>query len=240
MSRSDGKVSISAVPPWRMSFKAIFFDSDGLLVDTERINLQATHEIFSSIGVEISWDWYIRENLQKGRSSFELAREKGISETEIEKLWWLREKRIEELLKENVPVIDGVYEVLEKIQGKFVLGVVTSRRKEPFETILNKTDLRRFFQFFITRDDVENIKPHPDPYLKAVEFSGERKEDCVALEDSQRGVQSAKDAGITCFAIPSELTREHYFSTADKVLNSIRELPEHLMSPGSIHASVMD
>jgi len=206
--------------------KAIFFDNDGLLVNTEPVYLQATQEILANIGVEMPKDWYIKENLGKGHSSFLLAEEKGISEDRILALRRERDERYGELLKDGVQMLDGVPEVLELLQGKFVMGVVTSSRKHHFEIILEKTGLRKYFSFFITADDVKKHKPDPEPYLTALKLTGQLKENCLALEDSYRGVQAAKAAGLTCFAIPDALTSAHDFSIADKVLGSIREVPD--------------
>ena len=206
-------------------FKAVFFDNDGLLVDTEGLYFQSVQEVFAPVGIEISREWYIRENLGTGRSSFELAKEKGLSEEEIAKLRRERNERYGELLREKVRPMDGVPEVLAMLHGKFQMGVVTSGRKAHFDIIMEMTGLRRFFDFFVTEQDVKKLKPNPEPYLKAVELSGHAKEHCLVLEDSFRGVQAAKAAGLTCYAIPDELTRTQDFSIADKVLESIRELP---------------
>jgi HAD superfamily hydrolase (TIGR01509 family) len=207
------------------AFKAIFFDNDGLLVDTEPLYFRSIQEVFAPAGVEISREWYIRENLGKGTSSFDLAREKSLPEEQIKKLRCQRNERYGELLAEHVHAIDGVHDVLKMLQGKLLMGVVTSSRKDHFDIIKEKTGLGQYFDFFITGDDVKNTKPNPEPYLKAVEQSGQAKEHCLVVEDAYRGVQAAKAAGLTCYAIPDELTREHNFSTADKVLRNIRELP---------------
>ena len=207
------------------NFKAIFWDCDGLLVDTETLYFRSVQEVFAPIGVEMSREWYIRENLGKGRSSFELARGRGLSEEQMTQLRQRRNERYNELLAEHIAVFDGIYDVLGMLQGKFLMGVVTSSQKQHFDIIMDKTGLRRFFDFFITGDDVEHLKPSPEPYLKALEHSGYLKEQCLVLEDSHRGVQAAKAAGLTCFAVPDELTRGQNFSTADRVLGSIRELP---------------
>ena len=210
-------------------FQAIFFDNDGLLVATEPLYFKATQEIVASVGVEISEEWYVRENLGKGSNAFDLAKEKGISDDEIVKLRQKRDDLYEKMLRENVEVLGGVIEVLEKLQGKFIMGIVTTSRKNHFNVIMEKTNLRRFFSFFITRDDASHSKPHPEPYLKAIQMSGIPKEQCLVLEDSLRGVGAAKAAGLTCYAIPQSWTRTHDFSSADRILNSIKELPQILL-----------
>ncbi len=212
-------------PPRHMGFKAVFFDMDGLLVDTELLMFNATQEILTGAGVGISKDWYIRENLGKGVSSVELAREKGISDQEVEVLRKRRNDRYGEILNESVTPIDGVTEVLEKLHGRFLLAVVTGSRRDHFDIIMQKTRLLRFFDFCITGEDVTNIKPDPESYATAIVRAHQKKEHCLALEDSHKGVRAAKAAGLTCYAIPDALTKTHDFSTADKVLKSIRELP---------------
>lgn len=205
--------------------KAIFFDNDGLLVDTEPLYFQSVQETFAPLGIEVSREWYIRENLGKGRSTFDLLEGKNLSKEEIKQLREKRNDRYGELLAEHVRPIDGVQETLETLRGGFFMGVVTSSRKSHFEIIMKETRLDSFFSLFITGDDVEHIKPDPEPYLKALKMSGFESEQCLVLEDSSRGVEAAKAAGINCFAIPDELTKSHDFSKADKVLKNMREVP---------------
>ena len=76
--------------------------------------------------------------------------------------------------------------------------------------------------------DYAKSKPAPDPYLKAVELSGFTKEECIAVEDSERGLLAAKNAGIRCYVIPTELTKYSNFNSADKILGNISELPDLL------------
>ncbi len=208
-----------------MKFKAIFFDSDGLLVDTEGLSFETTRRVFASVGVEMTKEWYIRENLGKGRRSAELLQSHGIPEGQILELMHQRGEMYAQFLQKEVMPMDGVREVLETLRGKCILGVVTSSRKEYFDIIMKKTHLRSFFDFVVNREDVQNIKPDPEPYLKALEISKQSPEECLALEDSYRGVQAAKAAGLTCYAISDELTRTQNFSIADRVLHSIREIP---------------
>ena len=206
------------------NIKAVFFDNDGLLVDTESLYLDATREIFAPYGVEVPLDWYIHQHLGEGVSVFGLLLAKGIPEQKIAELQAARYKRYEEMLG-GIRAIDGVIEVLEQLHGKFILAVVTSGRKESLDIVTHKTGLGHFFDFVITSDDVKNTKPDPEPYLKAIELSGQEKAHCLALEDSSKGARAAKAAGITCFAIPDALTKFHDLSMADKVLGSIREVP---------------
>jgi len=117
------------------------------------------------------------------------------------------------------------------------MAVVTSSRRVHFEIIHRRSGLLKYFDFVITGEDCPTYKPDPGPYLLATARSGFRKEECLAIEDSQRGLLAAKRAGIGCFMIPTELTRGGNFSSADRVLSSISEVPSALMhvdrEPGS-------
>ncbi len=213
------------------NFKAIFFDNDGLLVDTESLWLEATRKTLAPFGITITDEWYAKEVLGKGGEMIPvLLKEYGISQEKVVELRNLRNNLYGEMLKENVKTIDGVREVLEMLEGKFLMGVVTTSSSKHFDIIMEKTGLRKYFSFFVTFEDVVNPKPDPEPYLKAIELSKIPKDQCLVLEDSGRGVKAAKAAGLTCYAIPEAWSKSHDFSSADKVLGSIRELPNILFN----------
>ena len=118
--------------------------------------------------------------------------------------------------------------VLDTLHGKYVMGIVTSSRRDHFDVIHAKTDLLRYFDFVLTAGDFPRTKPHPDPYLLAIERSGVAQAECIAIEDSERGLEAATLAGIRCIAIPTMLTRSCSFEGAHRVLDSIREVPAAL------------
>jgi len=70
-----------------------------------------------------------------------------------------------------------------------------------------------------------HFKPHPEPYLKALELSGFSREECLVIEDSPRGLAAAVSAGIRCMVIPSKFTSGNNFTGAYKILKSVRDLP---------------
>jgi len=206
-------------------FEAIFWDNDGLLVDTEPLYFQSTREVFEDIGLEYSYEWYVNQHLSKGVSSFDFAVQQGVLHEKIAELREKRDLRFEELLKEGVTIVDGVHDVLKVLHKNCVMGVVTGSSRKNLDVMHEKTGLLEFFNFIITADDVKKVKPDLEAYIRAVQYSGKPKAHCLVLEDSVRGVKAAKDAGLTCFAVPDQTTKTHDFSIADKVLKNIRELP---------------
>jgi len=204
--------------------RAIFWDNDGVLVETEHLYFQATQETLASIGIELTRDDYIALFLVEGRGAWHIAEQRGVSPAAIARLRNDRNARYSELLAHAPRVIAGVTEVLDALHGRYVMGVVTSSRKDHFDVIHRNTGLLKYFDFVLTASDFTRVKPDPEPYVRAVARSGVPADACVAIEDSARGLESARAAGIGCIVVPTELTRLSEFAGADRVLGSIGEL----------------
>lgn len=204
--------------------KAIFWDNDGVLVDTERLYFSATQQILSTVGVTLTKEMYVDLILVQGKGAWHLVKEKGISEDGVGHLRNERNSLYGKLLLQENTIIDGAKEVLDTLHKKYVMGIVTSSRKDHFELMHQSSGLLKYFDFILTGDDYTKYKPNPEPYLMAVDRSGFKKEECLAIEDSERGLTSAKAAGIHCYIIPTELTQNGNFSRADKVLTNIKDI----------------
>ncbi|MBU2054838.1 MAG: HAD family phosphatase [Proteobacteria bacterium] len=208
--------------------RAVFWDNDGVLVDTEKLYFQATRELLLRAGVTLTEPLFKRISLLEGRSAFDLATEKGLPQAEIDQLHEERNRRYTELLNGGIRILDGVQEALGALRGRALMGIVTSSRKVHFDAIHSGTGLLPWFDFVLTREDYRLSKPNPEPYLLAVRKSGFDAEECVVIEDSERGLQSALAAGIRCLIVPNDLTRGGDFAGAWRILNSSREVPAEI------------
>lgn len=204
--------------------KAIFWDNDGILVDTEILYFRANKEIFSKLGVNLDEDTYAENFLKRSKGVWHLAEQMGFTKDEIIKLRDERNSIYSGLLKTDLKIINGAEEVLKHLYGKIKMGIVTSSRRDHFEIIHKYTGFRKYFDFEITSDECDETKPSPKPYLTALEISGLKKEECVIVEDSERGLNAALKAGIKCYIIPTELTKNSDFTGAEKVLGDINEI----------------
>ncbi|HUI30167.1 MAG TPA: HAD family phosphatase [Candidatus Acidoferrales bacterium] len=208
--------------------KAILWDNDGVLVDTEYLYFTATQQLLASEGITLTEEMYVDLLLVQGRSAWHLAEAKGMSPAEVSQLRDQRNALYLKLVTTEARVIDGVEEVLSVLHGRYLMGVVTSSRREHFEAVHSKTGLMKYFTFVLTGDDYSKFKPDPEPYLLAVQKTGFKPEECIAVEDSERGLTAATDAGLKCIVIPRGLTRFGKFQGAYKILKSIRELPAEI------------
>lgn len=204
--------------------KAIFWDNDGVLVDTEKFYFEANRFVFSKHGVEITEEIYVENYLKNAIGAWHMLNAKGYPEEMIASIRKERNEYFAKLLEEQSEVIAGAEEVLKTLCGKVMMGIVTSSRKDHFEMIHKKTGFKKYFDFILTADELEKLKPNPDPYLKALQRSGFKKEECIIVEDSERGLKAAIAAGIKCYVIPTHLTKNSDFTGAEKILNNISEI----------------
>jgi len=203
--------------------KAVFWDNDGVLVDTEELFYDTTRAVLSSAGFELTPEQFTAYALRQGRSVFELL-EETIDESEVERLRSERNARYAERLAAGVAPIDGIEAVLASLAGRVTLAVVTSSNPEHLEIMHRHTGLLRYFDFVLTNRDYAHTKPHPAPYLTALARSGLVPEECIVIEDSERGLAAAQAAGLRCVVVPRGLTRGGAFRGAYRVLDDTREI----------------
>jgi HAD superfamily hydrolase (TIGR01509 family) len=206
--------------------KAIVFDFDGTILDTEVPVYDAWQEIYVEHGCALAFDKWATcigtadtfdpcDDLQEilGRALDAAALEAR------------HRRRTDELIAAQA-VRPGVREYLEAAARLgLALGVASSSSRRWVEGHLIRLGLRDCFAAVRCADDVPKVKPDPALYRVAVEALGVRPEDALALEDSPNGVLAAKRAGLTCVAVPNPLTARLDLSGADLRLASLAELP---------------
>lgn len=213
-------------------FKAIFWDNDGVLVDTEPLYFRANRQVLARLGIALDREGFREHFLRRAQGAFHLATAAGLPESEIPALRAERNRIYAELLRTEALAVPGASEALAALRPRFAMGVVTSSRREHFELIHARTGFTRHFDFVVTSDDVSAAKPDPEPYRRALALCGRPPAECLAIEDSERGLAAARAAGIACWVIPNELTRGGDFRAADRVLASIAEVPR-LLGPNA-------
>jgi HAD superfamily hydrolase (TIGR01509 family) len=208
--------------------KAIVFDFDGLILDTEVPDYEAWQEIFAEHGGVLSRaDWSAIIGIGAAELPFspydrlEAHLGRAIDREEVRRR--RHQRYLERVHAEQI--MAGVEDLIAAAQGLGLkLAVASSSDRAWVEGHLTRLGLRHHFEAVKTADDVQRTKPAPDLYLAATEALGVRPEEAVALEDSANGVTAAKRAGLYCVAVPNAMTHELPLDHADLRLNSLADM----------------
>ena len=209
-----------------MSLRALIFDFDGLIVDTETAIYQAWREVYAEHGEELDLATYA-DCVGSDHGQFDPMQHldellgRGLDWSVLEPR---KQARIHELLA-GQPALPGVVELLTAAAAEEVgCAVASSSSLDWVGGWLERLSLVHHFQVVRTRDHVGRIKPHPDLFLAAAEALGVPPESAVVLEDSENGLRAATAAGMRCVAVPNPITAAGAFDGAAKRVDSLAEV----------------
>lgn len=207
--------------------EAIIFDMDGVLVDSEPHHVAIEKHQFNLNGISISNEEHQKfmgttsENMwRKIASRYQLERpvEELIEQNQTESLRYFNELP-------GIPVMPGLVDLLEKLKSKnYPLAVASSSVPEIIELILQKTDLRKYFQVVVSGQEADKSKPEPDVFLLAAQKLGVIPKNCMVVEDSENGIKAALAAGMICVAYQSPGVDPKTQEKADIIVKSFDQL----------------
>lgn len=208
--------------------KGILFDFDGTLVDSETFHFRSARDLFKrDFGVEIDMEYYNQKmaGIPLSKSSPDFIRELKLPTTPQEVTKAFDVHTSEMLAKEAVPMMPHALEAIQFFEDRGCrLGIVTGSGRRDVSLTLRRLELYERFQILITNDEVENVKPHAEPYLKGIAGLGLPVEEIVALEDSPNGLTSATGAGLTCIGIQREPVLSQRMTSVFKLFEGFDEV----------------
>ena len=208
----------------RIIKKGAIFDFDGLMFDTESYYLKALDKVVAYYGKTMNPQAVRNQMGVAGKAMIEILRQDLEIDDTIEGLTKTIRTYFKDIKDAEIMPMPGLKEVATQLTEKGVKICVCSSNKTALIThFLIKYRLKELFPIIVSSDDVENIKPHPEPYLKAARMIELDPKDCLAFEDSSVGVESAREAGMDCIAIPTEWTKTMDFSRATQILPSLED-----------------
>jgi HAD superfamily hydrolase (TIGR01509 family) len=206
--------------------QALIFDFDGLILETEEPIYQSWQEIYREYGCELSFEYW---SSIIGTSDFasspitNLEKQVGIPILRDEITKKQHEREMELVLQK--PVLPGVEEYLTRAHElKMGIGLASSSTCEWVTGHLKRLDLLHYFDSIKGSDDVEKTKPDPALYNAVINELGVKAGEAIVFEDSPKGIQAAKSAGLFCVVVPNALTRKLPLDNADMILESLNDL----------------
>lgn len=206
--------------------KAVVFDFDGLIFDTETHEYRVLQEIYGSHGAELPlqiWGQCIgtHANFFDAYQYLEQCTGKPVDREALAQ----QRRQMFELRVENETARPGVESYLQAAKRLGLkIGLASSSNREWVTRWLGKLDLLRYFECIRTSDDVEVVKPDPTLYLQACQCLGVQPEEAIAFEDSPNGALAAKRAGMNCVIVPNLVTESLTFGEHDLRLTSMAEV----------------
>lgn len=178
--------------------KAVIFDMDGVLVDSEKLWKKAEHEIFSSLGANVTEDLTTVTQSMTTDQVIEFWYSKfpwkNKSSIDVEKLVV---ERVIQLIETSDCCISGIKQFIECLRlYNFKIGLATNSPKLVIPSVLQRTQTTNLFDVILSANDVKNGKPHPEIYLKTAEKLNILPIECLVIEDSLYGIKAAKSAGM--------------------------------------------
>ena len=206
--------------------KAVIFDMDGVIIDSEPIHFEVDMQTMREFGVNISKD---ELNKYVGTTNEymlnDLINKYKIQKSIKEILEYKMELTIRRIKETKINAISGIPELLISLKHNNIKTAIgSSSPKELIITVIEKFQLGKYFDCIVSGDEVKEGKPKPDIYLEVSKRIGVNPEECIVIEDSRNGVLAAKNAGMKCFGFRNVNSGNQDLSKADIIVDSIRNI----------------
>ena len=203
--------------------KAIIFDMDGVLIDSEKIWDNAEKTVFSSYGISVTEkDQLLTRNMNMLEVS-EYWSKKAIRPFSLETSQQQVIEHVCQQIQKKPLAMQGALNLLRHIQlSNLPIGLATNAPKQVCSTVLTCLEIEAYFNSIQTADDVENTKPHPEIYLKSAENLQVEPHHCLVFEDSPTGVKAAHEAGMQVIYVnPRRMADASILTIIRSALNSL-------------------
>lgn len=202
--------------------KAIIFDCDGVLFDSEPYFELGTKELIRTYGIELSQEIFDRNIGGTGRMMCDDILKSYPSipddlDTITDKFFQYTDQY---LMADNIQPFDGLYDFVKSLHDKgYKLAIASSSPKYYVQHKLDLFNIAQYFDLMVCKDDVTKCKPDPQVYNVTVEKLGFNKEECIVIEDATNGIKSAKNAGLYCVAYKASIVKQDTSLADEEVFN---------------------
>jgi HAD superfamily hydrolase (TIGR01509 family) len=214
--------------------KAVLFDMDGVIVDTEPLHHKAYHLMFKDINIEVSDSLY---DSFTGQSTLSICKTLCVQfklQLEPQTLVALKRAHFKLLFEtdKSLKLIEGVLDLIKDYHTNgLVLVLASSASIDTINRVFKRFDLDPYFVSKLSGADLKASKPHPEIFINAAKATGYSITECMVIEDSTNGIRAAKAAHIFCVGFKSEHSKNQDYSKADMVVERLSEISYKKISP---------
>ncbi len=204
--------------------KAVVFDLDGLMFNTEDVFNLSGHELLRRRGKEMTHELLTQMMGRRAHEAFQAMVEMHDMTESIDDLLAESGDIFKSLLEDHLAPMPGLYQIFEVIESKQLPKAVATSSSRPYlHDILGRFDLLSRFELTLTAEDVTHGKPHPEIYQTAAEKLQIAPEEMMVFEDSEAGTKSAAAAGAIAISVPHEHSKSHNFDVAYMVADALND-----------------
>lgn len=220
-----------------MKLKAILFDLDGTLVDSELFHFECWNEILMEADVSMTYSDWLKDyaGIPLAQNALSLSKKYELH-TPLDQLISRREQlSIKRMADNEVPLMYYAKEFLDFCQQtSLTMALVTGSNRNEVNSIFKQNDLKKYFDLIITNDDVKHSKPNPECYNQCRAQLGLEKEECLVFEDTVNGLKAAKAADLTCYAIQRHEQQHASLQQADRLFLNFEQAKDYLVTQNMI------
>ncbi len=204
---------------------AVIFDMDGVLVDSEPLNIRAYVQAWSEFGVQLTPQEYVHHITNGGMLIQTLFESCGGQLADWDALFQRKTAIYRELVNTELKLMPGAQELLTDLKTHGIpRGLATSASRVSMNLVFSAFDLAPHFDAIVALEDVTKQKPDPEAFVKAASLLRMPPDQCVVIEDAPKGLVAAKSAGMRCVIVPTAFSRSEDLSAADLVIGSLEEV----------------
>ena len=210
-----------------MPLKAVLFDMDGVIVDTEPLHRKAYFHMFNDLDIHVSEEIYTTFTGASTNKVCDTLIEKYELKNSREELARIKRKYFKDYFYNDADfnLLPGVEDLIKNyFENEIKLVLASSASMTTINMVFEKFELEKYFMGKISGDELKESKPNPEIFLIAAEIANEPKENCMVIEDSTNGIIAAHSAGIFCTAYKSEHSVGQNYEKANLVISDFSEI----------------
>ena len=206
--------------------KAVIFDMDGVLIDSEPFHLVVNEKIFANLGINLDEDEYQTFIGTTHNDMWTTIKERYNLPQSVPELVDMQVSgNINYIKNEEIEAIEGVPDLLSEIAFENIkIGIASSSPTEVIRLVINKLRISNYFSAIVGGEELKRGKPAPDIFLQAAKLLNSEPADCIIIEDSENGVLAAKAAGMKCVGFKNPNTGNQDLKKADLIVDNYDSL----------------
>ncbi len=208
-----------------MGRKSFLFDLNGTMINDMEFHIEVWHDVLNNdLNAKLTRE-EVRSHMY-GRNQELLVRvfgDRRFTAEEADEISYQKEVKYQTLYKPHLDLLPGLFDFLERARtSKIRMAIGSAASLFNIDFALDNLNIRHYFEYIVSGDEVSRSKPHPETYLKAAVLLQVEPSMCIVFEDAPKGVESARNAGMQCVVITS-MHQENEFSAYDNILMFVKD-----------------